>query len=378
MHPPQNRRKIIVSVTNDLVTDQRVNKVCGTLQEMGFSVFLIGRKLPNSLPIPKEWTFETKRMLLLFTAGPLFYLEYNLRLFFMLLFSKSEILLANDLDTLAANYVAAKLRGFKLVYDSHELFTEVPELQNNPVKKRIWEYLERSIVPKLKYTYTVNNSIAEILEGKYNVHFHVVRNIPRRIALKNNVTRSMLELPDDKNIIILQGSGININRGAEELVEAMLFIDNALLLIIGGGDVIEKLKIKTVQLQLSQKVKFIAKQPYSELIKYTQCADLGVSLDKDTCLNYKYSLPNKIFDYIQAQTPVLTSNLIELRKVVDAYQVGTCVQTVAPKEISDAINSIFVNKQQLLIWKQNCIKAAEELCWENEQKKLIEVFEKVK
>src|SRR5690554_2991253 len=121
-------KKIIVSVTNDLYTDQRVHKVCMFLYENGYEVLLVGRKLKNSEPITDR-PYSIKRFKLVFNAGALFYSNYNLRLFWFLLFTRFDVLLSNDLDTLLANYCAHRLKSkSRLVYDTHELFTEVPEL----------------------------------------------------------------------------------------------------------------------------------------------------------------------------------------------------------------------------------------------------------
>ncbi|MFY8028860.1 MAG: glycosyltransferase, partial [Bacteroidia bacterium] len=141
------KKRIILSVTNDLATDQRVQKVAQTLIDMGAEVCLVGRKLKGSMPVPK---FEHHRMSLLFNKGVAFYAEYHIRLFLLLLFKRADILVANDLDTLLPNYLVSKLKGVQLVYDSHEYFTEVPELQGSPLKKKIWLSLERFVFPKLK------------------------------------------------------------------------------------------------------------------------------------------------------------------------------------------------------------------------------------
>ena len=117
-------KRIIVSVTNDLSADQRVHKVCTSLHEMGFDVLLVGRKLRTSFPLSR--VYSTKRMKFIFNNGVFFYAIYNLRLFFFLLFSKCDLLLSNDLDTLLANHLASKIKKISLVYDSHELFPESP------------------------------------------------------------------------------------------------------------------------------------------------------------------------------------------------------------------------------------------------------------
>ena len=124
------KQKIIVSVTNDLSTDQRVDKICNTLLELNFDVVLIGRKLPNSIRVKR--VYSTRRFKLWFNKGALFYANYNIRLFFFLLFNKTDALWSNDLDTLLPNYLISKWKNKKLIFDSHEYFTEVPELVDRP------------------------------------------------------------------------------------------------------------------------------------------------------------------------------------------------------------------------------------------------------
>ena len=160
--------KAIVSVTNDLLTDNRVDKVCRFLVDQGYSVTLVGRHVKNSLPL-LDRPYVTKRFRLIAERGPLFYASYNFRLFIYLLFHRSALLVSNDLDTLLANFLASKFkRNCRLVYDSHEYFTEVPELIHRPKVQRIWEKMEGWIFPKLTSIYTVNGSIAQLYGKKYN------------------------------------------------------------------------------------------------------------------------------------------------------------------------------------------------------------------
>ena len=363
---------MIVSVINDLVTDQRVHKVCQTLSGMGFDVLLVGRRLKVS-PKMEQRPYRTHRMRLFFEKGPLFYLEFQFRLLFFLLFHRARLLVSNDLDTLAPNRVTAFLKSIPLVYDAHEYFTGVPELMHHPLKRKTWKLLERICLPKVNEAFTVNASIAGLYEKEYGIHMKVVRNLPEKFPFQV-ADRRQLGLPYDKRILILQGSGINIQRGAEELVEALQYIDNTVLLVLGGGDVLPLLRQQVSALKLSDKVLFRPRMPYQEMMQYTAVSDLGLSLDKGHSVNYLFSLPNKIFDYIHAGIPVLVSDLPEVRKVVESYAVGDFIPSHDPVQIADKINDIFAHPERMTNWKLNTEKARRELNWEKESEVLKTVY----
>jgi len=365
------QQKAIVSVINDLVTDQRVDRACRALLKCGYEVTLVGRILPKSLAM-NERPYATHRMKLLFSQGPFFYLEFQIRLFLFLFFRKTHLVYANDLDTLLPNFLISKIKGSIIVYDSHELFCEVPELLERPRKRKTWKRLERWIFPKLENIITVNQSIANIYGHEYEKKLSVVRNIPLIRPQTKVLSKEELGLPIDKKIIILQGAGINMQRGAEEAVEAMQYVKNAVLLIVGSGDVIDQLKEMRVELGIEDKVIITGKVPYEKLAQYTQNADLGLSFDKDTNLNYRFSLPNKLFDYIHAGVPVLVSNLVEIARIVNEYQIGGIIKTHEPKYIAQQMNLIFSNPKKYNTWKRNLMKAQKELTWETEEKVLID------
>ncbi len=366
--------KVIVSVTNDLFTDQRVHKVCTFIQNQGHEVLLVGRLRDNSMELNR--TYQTKRFRLPFDTGPFFYASYSIRLFWFLLFSKCDILVSNDLDTLLPNYLASKFKRKKLVYDSHEYFTEVPELVNRPRTQAIWEGIERIIFPKLKQVYTVNQSIAAKYEAKYGVPLLVVRNVSPKWNQSRLKTKKELGIPEDKFVLIFQGAGINIDRGGEEAVQAMQYLENAVLLFVGDGDVVSYLKELTSTLKLQEQVFFFGKKSYAEMMNYTHHADLGLTLDKDTNINYRFSLPNKVFDYMHANTPILASDLVEVKKIVIGYEIGEIIQSHDPIALAWSIKEIQNNPTKLLRWKQNCLKASSFENWETEVQKLAAFYPK--
>ena len=356
-------KKVIISVTNDLNTDQRVDKVANSLFENGFSVLLVGRKIRNlSTPLISRG-YDCHRFNLMFNKGFLFYFEFNIRLFFFLLFRKSDILLSNDLDTLLPNFLVSKLKRKKLVYDSHELFVEVPELINRPIVKRVWLWIEQFCLPRIKYSYTVSSSIANYYRKKYNLDMCVVRNFPFYQKIDVNSTKN------DKKIIY-QGA-VNQDRGIDLMIASMQYVD-AKLYIAGAGDLLEQMTAYAKQINLDNKVIFLGQVPFQKLSKITQSCALGLSFEEDTCLAYRYSLPNKIFDYIHAEIPVLISNLPEFNSIMKKYDVGMILSSRDPKEVATQINALISVDRNSILTKIRLAK--QDLCWENEQKELLSLF----
>lgn len=357
-------RRILVTVTNDITTDQRVAKVCASLEKFGFEILLVGTLRSDSEPLQRS--YNTLRLKLWFQKGPLFYAEYNIRLFILLLFTKKEIILANDLDTLPACYMASVLQNKTIVYDSHELFPEIPELTNRPKIKKIWECIEGYIVPKISNCYTVCDSIATYYHRKYKTKFSVIKNVPWK---QNETTPSQyLSIPQNKNIIIYQGA-VNKGRGIELVLDSLHLLPEWIFLIIGSGDIISAIKNKISTKNLHQQVLLLGKLSPEELRKVTPIATIGISLEEDIGLSYRYALPNKVFDYIQAKIPILTSDLPEMKKIIGHYAVGEVLPHRTPEKFASSIQQIANGN-----YDKNLEKARAELIWEKEEVILCDLF----
>jgi glycosyltransferase involved in cell wall biosynthesis len=329
-------KRILVCVTNDLVTDQRVHKVCSSLMlhyPKG-TIILLGRKKRNSLPLEKR-NYLTHRMKLVFEFGFFFYAEYTIRLFFYILFSRTSLIVSNDLDTLLPCYLASLLKRKKLVYDSHEIFTEVPELENRLFVKKCWENIEGFIFPKLKNVYTVNNQLADYFTTKYKVPVSIVRNVPMEpCKTATKLSRNDLRIDPNNFLVIYQGS-LNKDRGLEELIDSFALLPSHFsLLIVGSGDLENALKKRATN---NKAIVFAGEVPFQELLSYTRLANLGVSLEKMNNLNYAFALPNKFFDYIHAGIPVLVSPLIAYKEMLSKYDLGFLIESHHPSDIATAI-----------------------------------------
>jgi glycosyltransferase involved in cell wall biosynthesis len=361
------RKKIIVSVISDIVTDQRVQKECNTLVEMGFDVCLAGRNSSREFILDKL-PFRVIRFRNPFKRGALMYFVFNVQLFFFLLFRNSDILWANDLDTLIPNFLISRLKKNKLVYDSHEYFTSSVYKKSS---RKIWERIEKCIFPKLKNVITVNNSIKNIYEKKYKVPVAVVRNVPYKYVFSESTQKVIL--PADKKNLLIQGMGINENRGAEEAVLTMQYLpDDFALYFIGSGTVLGRLKQLVHELKLTKKVIFIDPLPYLEMMEYTRQSFLGLIFEKiEASEEHLFALPNKFFDYVSAGIPVLSSKAVEIKLLIDQYHVGDIIDNFDPGDIAKKIMAISENRNEYDLWKRNTVVTSEDLNWENEEKILI-------
>jgi glycosyltransferase involved in cell wall biosynthesis len=360
--------KVTVSVSNDLVTDQRVHKVCTTLKQNGYEVKLVGRELLNSKPI--ERPYPTERMCLLFYRTFFFYAEFNIRLFFYLLFDKTDIYLSNDTDTLLANYLASVFRRKPLVFDAHEIFPETPEVTDRTLVKRTWTLIEDLIFPRLKNSYTVCESIAKYYNEKYKINMQVVRNIPPKKAKKLRLASQASPINvKGKKVILYQGA-VNRGRGIEWMIDAMPLLNNYVFYVVGDGDVLKKLKEKVKRMDLSDKVIFTGKIPFENISAYTAKADIGINLLENWGLSYYYSLPNRIFDYIREGVPVLASDFPEIRKIIKRYDTGILINNFDQHHIVSAIKRLSLKGKNNAAFET----ANKELCWENEAAVLLKVM----
>lgn len=359
-------KRIYFTVTNDLTYDQRMHRICTSLAANGYSVTLVGRKLPSSPPLsPKRFT--QRRISCWFSKGKMFYAEYNIRLFLFLLFKKMDAICAIDLDTILPSLYISRWKKIPRIYDAHELFSELKEVISRPAIQKAWLRIEKKAVPKFQYGYTVSDSIAAEFQRRYGVKYATIRNVP--------VLEKLSAVPTTERFILYQGA-VNEARGFEYLIPAMQWV-NSRLVICGDGNFMPQLKKLIEKYQLQDKIELKGMLPPSSLFIIAQQAYIGVAVPEKEGLNQYLALPNKFFDYIHATLPQVTVDYPEYKKINDQFEVAVLIESKEPERIAEAINNLLVNDVLYQRLKQNCLKAREELNWQKEEKKLVSFYQSI-
>jgi glycosyltransferase involved in cell wall biosynthesis len=365
-----------IAVISDLSTDMRVQKQALLLTDMGYIVTLIGRNTGRSpsLFLPRV---RIRRLRVLFRRGPLMYILFNVSLLVRLLARRSDLYVANDLDTLVPCYLVSRLFGKPLVYDAHEYFTGQYGLAERKFKYSVWKKVERRFVPKVRHMITVSNSIADLYRKEYGVDPVVIMNVAPSTDDLIMYNRNNLKVGKEDLLVVYQGSGINPGRGVMELVNAMTMLERVRLIITGSGDMIEEVKHAVSYKGLGNNVIFLPRMSWEEMMQFTMCCDAGLSLDPDNCINQRFSLPNKLFDYIAAGIPAVVSPLPEVSAVIERYGCGLILSHVTPYAIAGALERLRDDRDLLSELKEKVVEARKVLNWENERVKEQEFFRNV-
>jgi glycosyltransferase involved in cell wall biosynthesis len=361
-----HKKNIIIAITGHIITDQRMIRIASSLQANQYDVTVYFRSYFKHQDVEKKtvgpYPFNIHKMSFLFNTGILFYTLFNLRLLCLLLFKPANIYCAVDSDTLLAFTILSKLKNVPLVYDAHEYFAEVPELENKIRKKAIWHWITQIGVQQSCARYTVSESLAEVLTKRYKAKFETIRNVP-------TYKEKDIHIKFSKPTILYQGA-LNKGRELELLVNAMQQLPEFDCLIVGEGDLSTELR---EQAKNSPNVQFLGLLAPDKIKTITQKVFFGYNLLDAKSLSYYYSLSNKYFDYMQAGVPSISSALPEYEFLNQKWVCGICI----PNTENDLINCLKKYANDHLAYEklqQNALLASLNNNWEIESQKLVQIY----
>lgn len=379
--------KICMLLNNNFKNDSRVYREAKTLVNSGYEVVILAVK-DKELPTDEVMEgIKVKRVLDYLLGLPLKPWRFKQTRDYVkkAILEDADFYHCHDLVTLLPGYLIKRKTHKKLIYDSHELYTETAPIfwqksffgkVRKQIERLLWKIAERFLIKKANAVIASNPSIAQELQKKYNLNKlpFVLRNLSEKKEARKTDKLAQLFNIRDKKIVLFQG-GMTPGRGLENLVKAVKdFKEDTVLVLIGDGLLKADLERYVALNNLKKKVYFFKTVPLSELLNYTASADLGIIPFENICLNHYFCLPNKLFEYIQARLPVIASDFPEMKKIIESYNIGATFNPEDPKDITRSINEILGNPKKYQEYKNNLEKATQELNWEKEGKKLIKLY----
>jgi glycosyltransferase involved in cell wall biosynthesis len=402
----QKANRLVVMLTADRQIDRRITLQADSLESYGWRVVIVGMPLDRGqdqdarvVRIGSEGYMARRENLVLSSYrwlrgylpmnGPVmrclkrmaWHYVVDPESFFTRVFLAGalryspRIFVAHDLPMLPVAAKAARACGARLVYDSHELYCE-QEFSDR--EKRRWEEIESKYIGVCDVVITVNSSISTELERRYRVKgINVIYNAERKKVKRASVQtlHEILRLPTNKKILLFQG-GISSGRNLNVLIEATGLVKNksVVLLILGDGLLVRDLRKQAKRAACEDRVFFHSAVPQAKLLEMTSGADAGIIPYQPTCLNNLYCTPNKLFEFIAAEIPIVSTDLPEVTRIIKNYKIGLVGDTSTPHKFAKLLDDFFSSEERLSLWRKNCKGAKEAICWEEEEKKLLKIF----
>lgn len=388
--PPHN--KVCMHVLGKVVTDPRVMREAIALAEAGFLVSIVDiedvatKALQEDVSgvhikhiIIPDWNTSRRLQLLFFIRAVRVFI---LSILYMLQ-SDADIYHAHDMKALAACYIAACIRRKPLIFDAHELPPEESSIVFWQRLNALLKHFLSWIVPRCAGVITVSLPIAKEIHQLYRgPEVTLIRNFPLyKPPMRSDRLRKHLGLSSDVRIALYQG-GVQPNRGLDKLVYSAPFLaDNIVIVLMGKAMEATLVELNEIieREGVANRVKILPARSYEELLDWTASADIGLNiLPVDYSLSIKWCLPNKLFEYLMVGLPVLTSELDAVIEVVETYDVGRVLPSLAPLDVATAINGLLADSNVLEQMRKNALHAAEyEFSWEKERVHLIDLYKDI-
>ena len=369
-----SKQKVLITFLGNINYDTRCKNLYDTLSTSNFDVEFIGFDW-----MTKDFTetrgdvsiIKLKKRILSLT----FYLKFIWYIKLKLLNTKASIIFAEDIYTLPFVVIFGKLKRAKIYYDSRELFGYLAGLKEKKFKQAFWKWIEKLFIKRADFVIVTGQMDGEFLEKEYELkNIILLRNLPRyyKPSLKLDL-HYHLQIDKSKKIILYQGVLLK-GRGIEKVFEVLNELPDYVFLIIGGGEYEDYYQNLAEQMKIANQVIFLGKLTQDELPKITTSADVGVSLIENLSTSYYYALPNKLFEYIMAEVPVIVSNLPQMKAVVEKYDVGFSVDIDNRAELINTLKKLYEDSRFYESKKQNCHIASQELNWEKEVTNLLQTL----
>ena len=384
--------KVCMHVTHVTNRDYRVMREATALVEAGFEVSIVD--IIDDREQPVEEIIASVNMKHVLIPGlnvptrfkPWFLVKAALMIIrsaIRLIHTPADVYHAHDEKGLPACYIAARWRRKPLIFDAHEIPFDDPNIARRHRLRALATHILARMLPRCATVITTSPLYAQEIRNQYHYpEVTLVRNFPTyRAVPKSDRLQQYLDLGPDVRIALYQGN-LQPNRSLDQLVRAAPFLEPDIVIVMMGTakeTTRDQLEDLIVSEGVANRVKIIPPVPYEELLDWTASADIGLTIfQPDYTRSIRFCLPNKLFEYLMAGLPVLSSPLDAIAEVLKTYNVGQIVSSLAPADVAAAINIILADRAALARMRLNALEAAKhELCWEKESLQLISLYQKI-
>ena len=371
--------KVISLLVTNFKNDNRVYRMAKSLSQHGFPTTVVAWKKGdvaekenfNGVEVERVVVSSDKWQRLNIIIGAIQYFEFAFRVISR--YRKVDAWHCNDYEAFVIGVLAKITRPrLKLIYDCHEL--ESHRNGKGAFMRFAIRTIEKLFISWAELVITVSPSIQEFYKRKYNLSFvAMVRNLPNEMHISHsNTLREKLDLKDDQRVFLYQGM-LAKGRGIEVLLNAFESrkTTDAVIVFMGFGALKEQIEAFAAR---NKNIFFVPAVSYAEIPLYTGSADVGVNSVEPTCLSYKYSLPNKLFEYIQSEIPVITNPLPDCAALVNEYKVGRVIPVWNVAAINEVVDEMM--KYELSVYQEHLKSAKKVLNWECEEKIFVEAYKR--
>lgn len=375
-----SKKRVTHIVLNNFKNDSRVLKEVTSLAKVGYTVNVIAihdegqkeQELIEKVDI-RRLKLKTRRLPKVTYIQVFKYVEFICRA--LKLMKQNQLVHCHDLNALVVGVLAkVSKKNIVIIYDAHELETEV--VYDKGIMKRIKKAVESFCIKYVERTITVSESISRWYEKQYNISKpEVLYNCPPLIKNNRkelNIFRKKFNIPETSLIFLYQG-GLTFDRGVEEVIEAFKTLDMRFCVIFMGYGPLQPF-IEKASKSYENIFYHDAVDPI-DLNLYTSSADIGFSLIQNTCLSFNYCLPNKLFEYISANVPVVVSNLEEMAEFIKKYKVGYCLEYKNTEKLVEFVRQL--DRNALCKFSESLTETSQIYNWEQQEIKLISLYQEV-
>jgi glycosyltransferase involved in cell wall biosynthesis len=369
-----SKKKVLITFLGNINYDTRCKNLFDSLTANNFEVEFIGFDWLTKGFVEEHGEISIYKLKKGFLSIS-FYLKFIWHIKLKIISTKASIIFAEDIYTLPFIIILGKLKRARIYHDSRELFGYLAGLKDKKFKQTFWKWIENFFIKKADCVIVTGAMDGDFLKKEYGLHnIILLRNLPRYYKPTLNLDlHSHLQIDTNKKIILYQGVLLK-GRGIEKVFEVLKDLPEHVFVIAGGGEFEEYYKKLATEMDLVDQVYFLGKLTLEELPKITASADVGVSLIENLSTSYYYALPNKLFEYIMAEVPVIVSDLPQMKAIVDKYDVGFAVEFGSKDELISAIKKLTEDNSLHESKKQNCHIASQELNWEKEVTSLLKIL----